>query len=154
MSGRKHGMTHTRLFKTWIDMKQRCSNKNTTYYFNYGGRGISVCDEWSEFLPFYKWAINNGYSDSLSIDRIDNDGNYGPSNCKFSTRIEQQNNTRHNVWCEYNGQIRNMKQWSKLSNIPYKTLADRLHRYGWTIEKALLTPVRIQKNNVQKENNK
>lgn len=91
----KHGMSHTRLYRCWSDMKNRCNNSNNRFYHRYGGRGIHVCAEWNAFTSFMEWALSHGYADSLTLDRIDNDGNYCPDNCKWSTQHEQSLNKKH-----------------------------------------------------------
>ncbi len=95
---RKHGMKHTRLYTIWMDMRSRCKYESMKCFKHYGGRGIKVCDEWqNSFETFYGWAIANGYSDELTIDRIDVDGNYEPSNCRWATMKEQRANQRKKV---------------------------------------------------------
>ena len=112
-------------------MKMRCYRKNHNAYKNYGGRGIIVCDDWkNDFMKFYNWAIKNGYNDNLTIDRINNSGNYEPLNCKWSTSKEQSNNTRRNKIIEFNGERHTLSEWAKKTEIPYACLDSRIRRNG------------------------
>jgi hypothetical protein len=125
-------------------MKERCYNSKSQNYSRYGGRNITVCSNWlNSFESFAKWAFNNGYKDSLTIDRIDFNGNYTPENCKWSTIKEQANNRRSNVLITFNGETMNLLQWSERINLPYGTLYSRLYQRSWPIEKALTTPIKI-----------
>lgn len=143
----KHGLRYTKLNGIWKSMKKRCHNENELSYSNYGGRGITVCDEWKEdFQAFYDWAMANGYRNGLSIDRIDVNGNYCPENCRWATRKEQNNNTRSNHLLTYNGETHTMSEWAEITGMGYGTLQSRINRYGWPIEKALTEPVRQYKS--------
>lgn len=137
----KHGGTHTKLFSIWTGMKKRCYQSSSNGYENYGGRGITICDEWrNDFLTFKNWADNNGYKEGLSIDRIDVNGNYEPSNCKWVSLEEQVNNKRNSVFYTYNNETHTLPQWSKILNIPLGTLtARRYHHPDWPAEKILLS---------------
>jgi hypothetical protein len=119
-------------------MKQRCINPNTIGFKYYGEKGISVCPEWESFTGFYEWAMANGYEDHLTIDRIDGNGNYEPSNCRWATRKEQQNNTSYTRLYAYKGERLSIMQWAEKRNISANMLYKRLAR-GWDIEKALTT---------------
>lgn len=144
------GEGKTRLHIIWDGMKKRCNCPTDKHYKWYGERGITVCKEWSEsFQTFKKWALNNGYRDNLTIDRIDNDGNYCPENCRWVTQKEQCNNTRRNRMISYMGKIQTMTQWSEEIGISVDTLSSRLN-LGWSVEKALTTPIRKHKKYEQK----
>lgn len=137
----KHSESKSRLYRIWNNMKSRCYNNNDQRYYDYGGRGITVCDEWrNNYINFANWAKENGYNDKLSIDRINNNGNYEPQNCKWSTNQEQAINKRSNKLLTYQGRTMTMKEWAKELNMPYGCLQTRLLR-GWGVERALTTPV-------------
>ena len=141
-TSKKHGKCHTKLYFVWHTMKQRCYNLNNNQYKNYGKRGIGICSEWLEdFISFYNWAINNGYKEGLSLDRIDNNGNYEPNNCRWATVKEQSRNRRNNRCFEYNGKTQCLEDWAKEYNLSRGTLNYRLLS-NWSIEKALTTPLK------------
>lgn len=138
----KHNMSHTRIYRIWKTFRKRCSNPNDTNYKYYGERGISVCKDWdNDFMSFYNWSMQNGYKDNLTIDRINVNGNYEPSNCRWVDMKTQNNNNRNNHKITYNNKTLTLAQWSIIYGIPYQTLATRLYR-GWSIEKALTTPTK------------
>ena len=136
---KRHGLSHTRLHRIWHSMYCRCYYPSTNQYKNYGGKGIKVCDEWKHiegFVNFYNWAISNGYSDELTLDRIDNEKDYYPENCRWSTLKEQSNHRTNNVIYTINGRTQTATQWCNEYGISQTTLNDRLKR-GWTLEQAL-----------------
>jgi len=134
----KHGQSHTRLYNIWSGMRQRCKNQNNPKYQNYGSRGIRVCDEWdSSFKAFEDWALSNGYDPSLSIDRIDVNGNYCPDNCRWATPEEQSLNRTDNHYLTFNGRTMTMKEWADDMCIPYKQLEYRINQRNMPVEIAL-----------------
>ena len=130
----KHGMFNTRLYRIYIGMKARCYNINATGYKNYGGRGIKICSEWNNFENFYKWAMENGYSDNLTIDRLDVNGNYDPSNCRWATVKEQANNTRRNTMITIKGVTKSLSEWCEEKRTNYGRAEYRL-KAGYPIKK-------------------
>lgn len=126
----KHNMNGTRLYNIWTGMKARCNNPNAGNYYKYGGRGITVCSEWQEFAPFMKWALANGYDDTLTLDRKDNNLGYSPENCRWVTNIEQQSNRSNNVVITIYGIEDTIAGFSRRTGIPRTTLRDRYNR-GW-----------------------
>ena len=139
-----HGGRYTRLYRTWVNMKQRTGNPKHEAYPNYGGRGIRVCEEWiSSFERFRDWAISTGYNDDLTIDRINVDGNYEPSNCRWITKAEQNRNQRSNVLIEYNGVQKTMSEWAAQIGISESALHQRINVLHWSIERAITTPKKV-----------
>ena len=143
-----HGLTKHRTYSILTNMHERCCNKEDKRYKDYGGRGIKLCDEWNRDIVgsvnaiknFYQWSLNNGYREDLSIDRINNDGNYKPSNCRWATQKEQQNNKRNNHILTYNNESLTMPQMARKYKINYEIFRRRIYR-GWNIEKALFAPI-------------
>lgn len=145
MHNLKHGAcinpSDSRLYGIWNGMKARCLSKNNPSYSRYGKRGIKICEEWSKFEAFRDWSLLNGYNDTLTIDRIDNDGDYEPKNCRWTVVKVQSNNTRRNVKIDFQGETYTISEWSDITGIPYKALWYRLNS-GWEVEKAFSTPLR------------
>jgi hypothetical protein len=135
----KHGFSKIeRLYFIWCGMKVRCKNPNSKAFPDYGGRGIIVCDEWvSDYLNFRDWALSNGYTDGLSIDRKDNDGNYEPTNCRWVTEKIQANNTRTNHLLTLGNKTKTLSEWAKDTGIKRETIMMRI-RLGWSVNEALV----------------
>lgn len=137
----KHNQRNTKLYEVWKSIKQRCLNPNNKAFVNYGKRGILICEDWkNDFINFYNWSIKNGYSEGLSIDRINVDGNYEPSNCRWTTRIVQANNTRTNRYITIDNETKSLADWCRHFNISYSLVYQREKKYKWDIIKALTTP--------------
>lgn len=135
----KHGGYGTRLYRIWDDMKSRCRNPKAISYPNYGGKGISLCEEWNDFAVFREWAMTHGYKDKLTIDRIDINKNYEPNNCRWVDMVTQNNNKSSNFFITYDGRKMSLSMWAKELHISYNMLLKRIRR-GWTFEKAINTP--------------
>lgn len=139
---RTHGKSDTRLYEIWTDMKQRCLNPNQKNYKYYGGRGITICKEWlDDFINFYDWAMENGYQDKLTIDRIDVNGKYEPNNCRWVTMETQLRNTRRNHFIEINGERHTIAEWARIYEINPQTINSRI-RKGVSEQNAILLPVK------------
>lgn len=129
----RHMMSGTRIYQEWQGMKGRCNNPHDPRYDRWGGRGIKVCDEWqNSFEAFYNWAMANGYKDDLTIDRIDNDGNYEPSNCRWATQQEQSRNRSSNIKITIGNSTRTLMEWCSIFNVNYKNVRDRYWRNGFS----------------------
>lgn len=134
----KHGRSDTRLYGIWTNMKTRCYNSKSKAFKDYGARGITICAEWkNDFQAFYDWAMANGYADSLTIDRIENDKGYSPENCRWATAKEQSNNKRSNHQIVCDGEAHTISEWADITGIQYHTIKQRVNKLGWEAEKAL-----------------
>lgn len=143
-------MAHSRLNSIFNGMKHRCYNPKDKFYKDYGARGIIVCAEWNDrdrvstlhnatkgFLAFKKWALENGYNDKLTIDRIDVNKGYSPDNCRWVSALVQANNTRSNHYLTYKGKTQSLADWCRELNLNYGTVRSRINRNKWSVEKAL-----------------
>lgn len=137
-----HGLSRHQLYGVWSTMKARCANTKNKKYPRYGGRGITVCEEWQTFEPFYEWAMANGYRNNLTIDRIDNDGDYCPENCRWVTLQKQANNTSKTIKIEFNGETKTLSEWAEIIGVDRVCLWKRIYLRNWPIAKALTTPLK------------
>lgn len=144
---KKHGMSDKPIYTIWLLMKERCFNYKRREYKDYGGRGIKVCSEWLDATKFIEWALNNGYTEGLTIDRIDNNGNYEPNNCRWVDRETQANNKRNNRLITYKGETKTITQWAKEHGLTYYIVKKRIDNYGWTFEKAITEPINQKYSN-------
>lgn len=141
----KHGLTgghghYTRPYRIWLNIRRRCLSKKCQDWKFYGGRGITVCNEWDDYAVFFAWSMANGYEKHLTIERVENNKGYSPDNCKWATRKVQSNNRRSNHNIEFKGQVKTLQQWAEEIGMAYTAILGRINR-GWPIEKALLTPI-------------
>ena len=126
----KHGLSggqgnYTRLYRIWLNMRRRCNNRRDQDYPYYGGRGIKVCKEWDNYAAFHDWAMKNGYADHLTLDRINNNGDYCPENCRWATRKEQVRNTRQNHFITFNGKTMTIAEWAEYLGVSSTVLRTR-----------------------------
>ena len=132
---------HHKLYGIRKGMIERCYNPNSIAFPRYGGRGIKICKEWLEnYNNFKTWAINSGYQEGLSIDRIDSDGDYTPENCRWANDVEQANNKKCVEKYEYDGETHSIPEWARILGVKRELLRDRIHRLGWSVDEALSTP--------------
>ena len=149
---KKHGASShsgnaTRLYRIWKHMRRRCLCPNNKAYKNYGGRGIKICDEWADsYIAFRDWSIAHGYKDSLTLDRIDNNGMYCPQNCRWASAVTQANNKRSNHLITHNGKTQTIAQWAREIDLSYFTLYSRIVKRKMDIAVALSMP--LQKREV------
>lgn len=153
----KHGHSNERLYKVWKGMKSRCYNPHHKSYDKYGGRGITVCDEWHDYAAFREWAYANGYDEKAdyqqcSLDRIDVNGNYSPGNCRWADAFTQVVNTQKTLKLSYRGETKSLPEWAKEYGLCKEALAYRI-KSGWDIEKALTTPTRPAHNRKETTHN-
>lgn len=138
----KHGLCYTSIYKKYKSIRQRCLNHNHKHFKNYGGRGITLCDEWKDsFESFYKWCIRNGWKKELELDRRDNEKGYEPENCRFVTSEVNGNNKRNNIKYEHQGELLTLPQIARKNNIGFSTLYRRIHENKLPLSEALSIPL-------------
>ncbi|HZK38338.1 MAG TPA: hypothetical protein VFC98_05545 [Clostridia bacterium] len=135
------GHSKERIYRIWKGMHQRCYNQKDDKYRWYGAKGILICPEWHKFIPFRKWALNNGYEKGLTIDRKNPNGNYEPANCRWQTQKQQMNNVSSNKNLLHKGKNYTQSEFAEKFNLKYHTVVNRL-RLGWALERIINTPER------------
>ena len=136
-----HRASKSKLFFIWQAMRRRCYDDKNISFQHYGGRGITVCEEWKlSFESFQAWSLQNGYEEGLSIDRIDVNGNYEPNNCRWVAKTLQSSNRRDSVWLTFKGETKILTDWADILSINQSAIRERLRR-GWSVEDALTVPV-------------
>jgi hypothetical protein len=142
ISHKTHGMRDSSEYSIWTNIKSRCYNQRASYFSDYGGRGIAMCDRWRDSFEAFYADMGQRPSPKHSIERRNNDGPYSPHNCYWALKIEQANNTRSNRWLTFQGDTKTLSQWSRALRMNYGTLYGRLRKHHWNIERALTTPLR------------
>lgn len=144
---RTHGESQTPLYRHWRAMKYRCESPNSHAYKWYGAKGVKVCDEWQTYEGFKKWVEETRPHESYTVERIDVNGDYSPQNCTWIPLSKQPNNRTMNVQITYQGKTMNLSEWCTELHLDYKLIHNRIHKLGWTFEKAVNTPVDTTKRN-------
>lgn len=139
----------SRTYRSWLHMNQRCNNPNNTSWPSYGGRGIKICSEWEDFVIFLQDMGER--PDGMTLDRINNDGNYEPSNCRWATVSQQADNTSKTVYLTYEGQIKTVMQWAEEFGMKHSTLYSRVFQQGKTVDQALTIPVIRRRKREQRQ---
>lgn len=140
-----HGKEPMKLYIAWQSMLDRCYNINKPAYYRYGGRGIFVCKQWRhDYIAFREWSMANGYREGLSLDRINNNGNYEPTNCRWANNIQQANNKRNNTIVEAFGERKTIAEWSRdpRCNASMRAISQRISRQGWLPVDAIARPLK------------
>lgn len=149
-----HGYSNTPLYNHWKAMLYRCENPKNQAYKYYGQRGITVCEEWHDFMKFKAWVEATKPNNDYTVDRIDNNKGYSPDNCRWASKKVQANNRRSNREFEYQGETHNLTQWCGILNLDYKRVHNRIAKLGWDFEKAITLPPDVKKRNkVERKNN-
>lgn len=142
-----HGLTNSRLYSIWSNIKARCNNPKNYEFKYYGGKGVCICQEWTDFSAFYEWAINHGYNDKLTIKRDNVNGNYCPENCKWILPDKQYLNRTDSHFVTAFGKTQTIKEWSDETGIKYGTIERRINAYHWPAERAVSEPPRHKQKN-------
>lgn len=149
----KHGLYYHPLHTVWSNIILRCCNQNVQTYKYYGGRGISICNEWRKsFFAFYTWCINNGWEKGLQLDRTDNTGNYAPDNCRFVSAKINCRNKRTNRFIEFQGETKTLAEWCEIYNIPYRAVHQRISKLKWDFKKAITQPIGAKHGGLETKN--
>ena len=140
-NGFKHGHFYKPWYPSYKAMMERCYLPSSGNYERYGGKGVTVCEEWHDINKFAEWAEYSGYAPGLTIDRLDSSKGYSPDNCRWATKKQQSNNRKNTIFYTYKGETKALTDWARLYGINRYTLYDRIEKRGWRVEKALETPV-------------
>jgi len=139
-----HGKYHSLEYKAWAYMRTRATNPNHKHWGRYGGRGITVCERWKTFENFFEDMGEKPFP-KAQLDRIDNDGNYELENCRWATPQENASNKSNTIWITLNGETKTLAEWSEITGMKKDTIKARINTYGWSADKALNTPLHINK---------